>query len=34
MPGGENEFIGIARFNLAWLMEKDPQRQPAPPTVE
>jgi sialidase-1 len=34
MPGGENEFIGIARFNLAWLTERDPQRQPAPPTVE
>ncbi len=34
MPGGENEFIAIARFNLAWLMEKDPQRVPAPPTVE
>jgi sialidase-1 len=32
MPGGENEFIGIARFNLGWLMEKDPQRVPAPPT--
>jgi sialidase-1 len=34
MPGGENEFIAIARFNLAWLTEQDPQRQPAPPTVE
>jgi sialidase-1 len=34
MPGGENEFIGIARFNLAWLMEEDPSRVPAPPTVE
>jgi sialidase-1 len=34
VPGGENELIGIARMNLAWLTEKDPQRQPAPPTVE
>jgi sialidase-1 len=33
MPGGENELIAIARFNLAWLMEKDPSRQPAPPTT-
>ena len=34
MPGGENEFIGIARFNLKWLLEEDPTRKPAPPTPE